>query len=167
MNTTEQCMGIKDDKAAVSPPASSVNAAPTAGGVTAPGVPNNPAPPFPKWPCETLESMAEIGEAFMDALPEGYSWLQSPAEVIADLQNESYDAEQERRALVAALQAQEAASALDDEYQELQERAAEEGWANDPTGSVQLQDAGSRASNALNLAVQLRRAALKAAKAQP
>lgn len=48
-------------------------------------------PPFPKWPCETLQSMAEIGEAFMNALPEGYSWCQSPAEVIADLQNKLHD----------------------------------------------------------------------------
>lgn len=37
------CMGINDDKAAESPPASSPKAAPTAGGVTAPGVSNNEA----------------------------------------------------------------------------------------------------------------------------
>lgn len=35
--STELSMGINDDKAAESPPASSPKAAPTAGGVTAPG----------------------------------------------------------------------------------------------------------------------------------
>jgi hypothetical protein len=49
-------------------------------------------PPFPKYPHETVDSMAEIGEAFMDAMPEGYNWLSSPAEVIADLSNKEYDA---------------------------------------------------------------------------
>lgn len=49
--------------------------------------------PFPKYPHETLESMAEIGEAFMDAMPERYVYSQSPAEIIADLQNQIYDLE--------------------------------------------------------------------------
>jgi hypothetical protein len=49
-------------------------------------------PPFPKYPHETADSMAEIGEAFMDAMPKDYSWCQSPAEVIADLSNKEYDA---------------------------------------------------------------------------
>jgi hypothetical protein len=55
-------------------------------------------PPFPNYPAETVDSMAEIGEAFMDALPNGYSWLQSPSEIIADLQNQLHDAKQPRPA---------------------------------------------------------------------
>ncbi len=71
------------------------------------------------------------------------------------------DALQSRNAeLVKALQAAETAATLDDEYQELEERAHAEGWDNDPTGSSHLCSAGTRASNAMNLAVQLRRAAL-------
>lgn len=54
-------------------------------------------PPFPKFPAETVDSMAEIGESFMDAMPKDYSWCQSPAEIIVDLQNE-------RDALHCALQ---------------------------------------------------------------
>lgn len=49
-------------------------------------------PPFPKYPHETVDSMAEIGEAFMDAMPKGYVYSQSPAEIIADLTNERDDA---------------------------------------------------------------------------
>jgi hypothetical protein len=59
--------------------------------------------PFPKYPGETLESMAEIGEAFMDSMPEGYSWCQSPTEIITYLQNDSYDAEQRLATLTAEL----------------------------------------------------------------
>jgi hypothetical protein len=55
--------------------------------------PGDTPPPFPNFPGETLESMAEIGEAFMDAMPGSYSWCQSPAEVIADLQNKIHDLE--------------------------------------------------------------------------
>ena len=59
-------------------------------------------PPFPKYPAETLESMAEIGESFMDAMPKEYSWNQSPAEIINDLTNERDEAHGALRALSRA-----------------------------------------------------------------
>lgn len=64
----------------------------------------HPYPPFANYPHETVETMAEIGEAFMDAMPKDYSWSQSPAEVIAHLDNRAYDAEQLNKTLADSLE---------------------------------------------------------------
>lgn len=83
--STEQSMGINEDKAAESPPASSPKAAPTAGGVTAPGVSGwsfdeqwmtESQSEYPHW-CAlrgpdnvsvTGHCGREIGQLFLDAL---------------------------------------------------------------------------------------------------
>jgi hypothetical protein len=57
---------------------------------------------------EEIEDMANVGRTLMEALPEGYSYMDSPAEIVSDLQNDVEEAEAARltaeRDLAAAVE---------------------------------------------------------------
>ena len=39
-----------------------------------------------------VRDMANVGRALMEALPEGYHYLNCPSEIVSDLQNERFEA---------------------------------------------------------------------------
>jgi len=43
----------------------------------------------------TDEDMANVGRALMDRLPDGYSYMDCPTEIVTDLQNEVSDLKEE------------------------------------------------------------------------
>jgi hypothetical protein len=45
----------------------------------------------------TDEDMANVGRALMDRLPDGYSYMNCPSEIVTDLQNEITDLRTEVR----------------------------------------------------------------------
>lgn len=99
MNTNNQSMGSADDKAHVSPSASPAKASPTAGGVTAPGVPS--ASKYTSGPWRTKRGMDQMCDSgatvasIVDA-PNGPRWW-----IFSDAENHG-DAEADARLIAAA-----------------------------------------------------------------